>query len=234
MISEMALDDIDTLTSRGINLTPREIIILNSLGVKAEHYQDSYSFYTIPRCVFLGDVVLREPSIGAEVWYDSVSRQFNLDDDFTVFTLKAYMMSKDVSELPKWYHISQLQKELKHFLEKDIKDYTIRQLINAVNYCIYGNNPNDEKPLIDIDKKEEEKDLSNTSISIGVVREAQALALGISLDDAYKMTQSELQAVIMRAYKLKDFDVDKSIKNQSIGEYYSTLQKIKTEHLKNG
>lgn len=51
-----------------------------------------------------------------------------------------------------------------------------------------------------------EKDIEDKSedecIAVGVMREGQALRLGISLEDMKKMTRSELQQVIMRAYDL--------------------------------
>lgn len=79
MVSEMAKEDIHALEKKGVKLSFDEIIRLNSLGVKAEKSANSYSFFCLPRCVFLrvedgNDVVLREPTIGHEIWYDSVVR----------------------------------------------------------------------------------------------------------------------------------------------------------------
>lgn len=59
------------------------------------------------------------------------------------------------------------------------------------------------------------------------MRDAQALALGISLEDMKKMTRSELQQVIMRAYDIKQIPISDSIRHECIGEYYATLQSIK-------
>ena len=59
------------------------------------------------------------------------------------------------------------------------------------------------------------------------MRDAQALALGISLEDMKKMTRSELQQVIMRAYDIKQIPISDSIRQECIGEYYATLQSIK-------
>jgi len=59
------------------------------------------------------------------------------------------------------------------------------------------------------------------------MRDAQALALGISLDDMKKMTRSELQRVIMRAYDIKQIPISDSIRQECIGDYFATLQSIK-------
>lgn len=50
--------------------------------------------------------------------------------------------------------------------------------------------------------KDEEENSVDECIAVGVMREGQALRLGISLEDMKKMTRSELQQVIMRAYDL--------------------------------
>lgn len=67
MVSNMAMEDVDSLRKQGINVTPREIVKLNALGVKAQYSPNASSFYSLPRCAFLGSgenqVVFREPTI---------------------------------------------------------------------------------------------------------------------------------------------------------------------------
>jgi len=238
MTSEMAVEDMEDLAGQGIVLTPREMVKLNALGVKAEHNSDSYSFYALPRCVFLGDsVVLREPSIGHEIWYDMVSRAFNIDDPTTEFCLRAYMMSMECDELPKWDSIKKLTETLQDFIRTKLSKYTLRQLMNVVDYCQNGNNAlSGEEPYSPSKEDDEtENDCEvdeNTSITVGVVRECQSLSLGIPLKDIYSMTKSAVQSVIQRVYREKGIDVDKTIRDRAIGEYYVTLEHIKKNHLK--
>lgn len=230
----MAMEDIEDLASQGIVLTPREIVRLNSLGVKAEHNADSYSFYALPRCVFFGsDIVLREPTIGHEIWYDMVSRAFNIEDETTDFCLRAFMMSMDSEELPKWDKLKELTNALKDFMSKKLSGYTLRQIMCAVDYCMYGNDDTfGENPPVQVDNSNTEGIDENTSIAVGIIRDTQALSLGIPLKDIYKMTRSSLQQIIQKVYQEKGIDIQKSIKDKVIGEYYCTLDTIKDNHSK--
>lgn len=235
MISEMAMEDIEDLASHGTVLTPREIVRLNALGVKAEHNSDSYSFYALPRCVFLGDdVVLREPTVGHEIWYDMISRRFNIDDELTDFCLRAFMMSMDSDKLPQWDNIKQVTTTLQDFIKNKLKRYTLRQLICCVDYCINGNDPSNlEYPFVrqQEDQTEEDEDL-DISIAVGAVRDLQMVGLGIPLKDIYTMTRSTIQHIVQNKYAEKGIDVEKKIKDKAIGDYYSTLNEIKKQHLK--
>lgn len=206
------------------------MIRLNALGVKAEKGSNSVSFYALPRCVFIGDLCFREPTIGHEIWFDDVSRQFDLESQVTEFVLRAFMMSRSEEDLPSTANIPEVKYQLDKFVHKTISKLTLRQLTHAITYCTCGCNPlDDEEPLVplDITSDDEDIDVTDTSLAIGVVREGQALGLGISLADAKKMTRSALQDVVMRAYKLREIDVSSAVKQECIGDYLATLQCIK-------
>lgn len=117
-----------------MKLTCRDIIRLNALGVKAEKGRSSISFYALPRCVFIGDFCFREPTIGHEVWYSDISREFEADDDVTDFFLNAYMLSRDADELPKSTNIAEVKYQIQKFIKK-IGKLTLRQVMHAISYC---------------------------------------------------------------------------------------------------
>ena len=226
MVSEMAIADCEELLAKGLKLTCRDIVRLNALGVKSEKGRSSVSFYALPRCCFVGDVCFREPTIGHEVWYDDVSREFEVDDNVTEFFLNAFMLSRDADDLPSSANIPEVKLQLDKFV-KQIKKLTVRQVMHAVAYCTQGCDA-DEWELPEVAKKDEDEDrAADESLALGVVREGQALGLGISLADAKKMTRSQLQGVIFRAYDLRDLHISKSIRQECIGDYYATLQSIK-------
>lgn len=134
MTSEMAISDCEELQAQGLKLTCKDIIRLNALGVKAEKGRSSVSFYALPRCCFLGGFCFREPTIGHEVWYSDVSREFEADDNVTDFFLNAFMLSRDVEELPKSTNIPEVKYQLEKFIKK-IGSLTLRQIMHVVSYC---------------------------------------------------------------------------------------------------
>lgn len=233
MVSQMAKEDFYALKNKGVEVAYEDIIKLNALGTRAESSEDSYSFFAIPRCVFLKvegeeDVVLREPTIAHEIWFDSVQRSFDLEDGMTLLGLRLYMLSRDADELPKWYHISQVTKSISKFLQKEVKEFTVRQLLNAMRYCEDGTTFNvDEEFLKETDEKEEIEMEKNISLEIGIMRQAQAIGLGVSVGEMEKMTKSDLQKLILMKYEENKIDVSKRIKDEAIQNYYTLLQRIK-------
>lgn len=147
------------------------------------------------------------------------------------------MMSKDADELPEWYHISEVKSAIEKFVKKDIKRFSIRQIINAMEYCINGNDPNAEK-IVEVEGEggdanaDNEPEREGTSSEIGIMREAQSIGLGISMKEMKTMTSSDLQNTILLKYRAMDIDVDKKIKEEAIGNYYRVLEQIKQAHKK--
>ena len=90
MVSKMAMEDIEALREEGIEVTPEEIIRLNAFGLKVERNTDSSEYSIMPRVAILGDVVFYEPTIGSEMWFNNVSKVFDLDDYQTYFQLRVY------------------------------------------------------------------------------------------------------------------------------------------------
>lgn len=229
MISEMAMEDAEALARKGVVLTPREIVRLNALGVKAERHPDASSFHSLPRCAFLGDLVFTEPTIGHQLWLDNATRVYAEDDDTTMFLLRAYALSTPQESLPEWTDQKAVSKAVKSFAREALSNFTLRQVIDCLNYCTTGSDASDLEFPPDSEPDGGFPDEPYSSAA-GVLHEAQALKLGLSTADASRMTQSELQSVIQRRYELDGIEVDKSIKRRAIGDYYATLEEIKRNH----
>lgn len=242
MLSTMAAEDCDELTRQGARLSAAEIVRLNALGVRAECSPDAADFDALPRCCLLGNELFREPTIGHELWLQNAGRIFDRGDGITGFALRAFALATPLDKLPDWSSVEDMRRELDDFASRRLGQYTARQVIAAVNWCMVGNDWTiDELPeTAKADKPEKPEEVEEAegaadpeelrSIALGVVRESQALALGISLADAMNMTRSGLQAVVMRAYQLKGVEIDKQKRDVAIGDYMATLEKIKTKH----
>ena len=230
MFAKLLEADLDDLAVRGIRLDPPEIVHLNALALKIERGERSaFNIFNLPRCAVLGDLIFHEPSIGAELWIDEVGRLFNAGDSVTGFAIRAYAMTRDYTALPTWTATAEITEALKNFMAHDLARYTLRQVVACVNYCANGNDQTaGEYCAARKNDDDEPTDLDEISPAIGVIHEGQSLALGISLDDAQRMTRGALNAVIARAYQLKDFG---SVDNKrALGEYYAELDRISNLH----
>lgn len=229
MISKMAMEDIEELEEKGIRLTPEEVIRLNALGVRAERNPDASSLLCPQRCAFLGDIVFREPTIGHEIWLESMSIGFNDDDMQTVFLLRSFALSMDADKLP-MLAPNRIKPKIIEFAKNSLKDFTLRQIVSTINYVMTGCDPDSEEFCT---KDEDEKcdlDFTLKSIPVGIIHEAQAMKLGISLYDMKNMTMSELQGVTLRAKELNGFEVSEQNKRIAVGDYYKTKQEIINKH----
>lgn len=176
-------------------------------------------------------MVFREPTIEQEIWFENAARIFNTDDDTTLFLTRAFSMRMG-EELPDWSKPKKVRKQIDEFIKKELKGFTARQILSSVNYCIYGSDATvDEFPCSEFTPTEEDiEKAAEMSNVIGVVHEAQAMRLGISMEEMKRMTKSELQSVINRALEREGVDVRKDNKNATIADYYRTLEHIKKKH----
>lgn len=238
MVSQTAKEDVCALEMQGVKLTFEEIIRLNALGCRCENHPDSPAFYALPRCAFVqsGDDVLtlREPTIGQELWFQNSLRLFDDEDETTLFLLRAMSMAMDY-ELPPWSDPKKVADGMKQFLQDKVGSFTARQVMVAVNYCLFGCDAlSGENPIMPDEERKDDKDTcSDTpelSTAIGVIHQAQALRLGISMKDMKDMTSGELQAVVDDAMARDELISKKGKHDNYVAEYYATLNAIKNRH----
>lgn len=229
MVSEMAIADITQLQNQGYNLTPRDIIKLNALALKFEREKSKESFkslYTLPRIAAIDDgMYFRQPSIGHEIWLDTVDRWIDTTDYGTVLTVNAFALSRDVDDLPDANNRKEITKQINKFI-KLMRKYTTDQIFAAVNYVKNDISEFNESPIRD-DKNVDDVDWCD-SVAVGVLREGQAVLFGVTEKEMLSMTRESLRLVIDRAYEMHGME-KKDSGDYLLGEYYSTLDYIKNK-----
>lgn len=233
MTSNIARDDIEELKEDGIDLTVDEIVRLNSFGLKVERGIESSELYTIPRVAMLADVVFHEPTIGSEIWMSKAGMLFNMEDPSTFIAIRALSLSMEQGELPPPDN-KEMIVDLSKKLCMKLSNYTVRQVTNAIQYVVEGNNPVDCETLPTPKKKEDEEDelpSDDFCFEIGVMYDGVLLKLG-SPTELKKMTASRLLALVQYR-KLMKFGFDnKGRENKALGQYYAVLEEIKEKHSK--
>lgn len=70
MTSKLAKSEVERMWKQGLSPTFEDIIKLNALGVKIEHGADTANFSNCPRIAFLGDILIRQPTVYKQIWID--------------------------------------------------------------------------------------------------------------------------------------------------------------------
>ena len=236
MVSKTAIEDIEALRADGIDVPPREVIRLNALGLKMERGPDSAEMFAAPRVAFVGDVVLREPTLGAEMWLRQALDAFDGDDEQTYFTLRVLSCVVPWRELPDPADEKAVRKASKAVLKR-LSDATLRQLDNALEWCIGGNLPEsgEQPPPKPADEAESDDDADELpdryAPEYGLFYRGMAVRIG-SAADMKDMTTSAMQAVCDRAEALATASAlggsdGKDEKNKATGDYYRALDAVR-------
>ena len=222
MVSETAMEEIARLAADGIQLTPREIIRLNALGLALKGERASVAL-ALPRVAFLGDVVFREPSLGHEIWLEDVRRYANMSDVDTSLAIHAFCLSHiDCDNLPKLGRI-RLYAAMIGFRRK-MRIYTPRQIAAALRWVTEGNDARSgEYPP---PRKDGEPMDESFSVPIGILIDGIAIASGTSVGDARHMTSAQLFRLEDNALKMRGCDIVEDRRKTAEGDFYATLDEI--------
>lgn len=233
MISKMAMEDIAALRADGIDVPPREVVRLNVLGLRVERGAESPDVFAAPRVAFLGDVVLREPPLGADMWMRQAADAFNLDDDAqTWFSLRVLSCAVPWRELPDPTRPRAVRKSVERTL-RDISDFTLRQVENALSWCIDGNlaetgeNPPHRRAEADGADDCADEMPARYSPEFGLFWRGVALRLGTAAD-LKDMTACALMAACDRAEAMSGLFGDaKEAKGKAFGDYMRALDAVR-------
>lgn len=236
MISRMAMDDIEALRADGIEVPPREVVRLNALGLRMERGADSAEHYAAPRVAFIGEVVLREPTLGAEMWLRQALDAFDGDDEQTYFTLRVLSCLVPWRELPDPAQTRAVRKAIKAAMTS-LGDATLRQVENALGWCIGGNLPESgEKPPPRDQTSEQRPDEDDPpprfSPEYGLFYRGMAARIGTAAD-MKDMTYSAMLAVCDRAEELATASAfgggrdAKAEKSKAFGDYMRALDAVR-------
>ena len=260
MIADIFKKDYRQMTAHGVKFTPEEIVLLNALAVKVRLTQNAARTTHLPRLAFLpgklkggivewlkspwnfstfplfhySTLVLREPTIAHEMWIEQAQRYVTIDSDRTFDLLHGYALAHPAEKLPDIFDPKRLIRTVFTWCARNLAHLTREQLSSAVDYCLFGA----DWTACERVKGEEDSTTLNSQLSthnsptIGLLTEARALRLPISLDDARRMTASELDEAITRCLA-KDHRIDYDAeRRRAMGEYVRARNAIRKRSAK--
>ena len=240
MISRMAMEDIEALRADGIDVPPREVVRLNALGLRVERGPYSAELSAAPRVAFVGGCVLREPTLGAEMWLRQTFDAFDGDDGQTYFSLRVLSCLVPWRELPDPSAERAVRKAIKSAM-KSLGDATVRQVSDALEWCIDGRLPETgEKPPprpSDGEGTDNEADElpERYSPEFGLFHRGMAVRIGTAAD-MKDMTYSAMLAACERAEELATVSAfaggrdRKAEKSEALGDYMRALDAVRQDN----
>ena len=236
MISKCAESAILDLWDRGLKPTVRDIVRLNAVGLRREHYmRPPASLYQLRRCAFLSSgICFREPLLGHEIWVDRIRSIVDLDDVFTSLTLDAFICGVDLDELPDPESPDKIKRAVSAFAAT-CSHLTSAQIAAAVLWCktgadwAYGERPA-AKPIDDADDSADEISDPTFSFGIGIIRNGIATGVGVTFKEALAMPRHVFEAMVFRRARYDDAIDRKRMEQDLDDDFTRTLDEI-TERL---
>lgn len=145
MTSKIAKQQIEKWWKEGLKPTVDDIVLLNNLGLHIEKGCDMFSFSACPRVAFLGDTVLREPTVAKRIWLDEVQSMF-ADTLETKIYVTAYTLGTSDNELPDVNDKKKIQKGVLKFRDDVLMKCTDSQILAAIDYVLNGIKPDLDIP----------------------------------------------------------------------------------------
>ena len=242
MISDQFKKDYRQMTAQGVKFTPEDIVLLNALSVKTQLSSTAARDVHLPRLAFLPRVslfsvppVFREPTIAHELWIEGAERWIDTNDNRLFYAVHAFAISRRAEKLPDADNREKVVKAVFKFAKKTLARYTTTQVTNAVDYALFGADwtVGAHGPAKSVSSAPSPTKAEETSPTIGLLTDCQMLRLPISLDDAMRMTASELTEAINRCWDKSDEKFDpKRAHSKAFGEYVRARDAIRARSLK--
>jgi len=137
MTSKLAKSQVELWQKEGLAPAFEDIIKLNDVGLKVERGSDMYSFAACPRLAFLGDAVLREPTIAKRIWMDEAQRLF-ADGVETKLYVAAWSLAADDKNLPSLSDKKKIGELAAKFRDDVLLKCTETQILAAIDYVLNG------------------------------------------------------------------------------------------------
>lgn len=241
MVSRIARQDVASLEQQGVHLSIDEMVRLNALGLAVESGDAIHEAFLLPRAVVIGELVLREPTLGQQVWLDTFTSLVRCEDNVTGLCASALAYSTPHDKLPDTLDLSACIKAVKGILPK-IEHIGVNQLAAALLYVVKGcNHRSGEYPPL---RKGEEIDIpdnADVSIDLGMIINGGVCTLGLSLAEAERLTRAELDAMRLQKFEENAVargtsreDWNKILKRQRHKEYLRYLEELKKKDRENG
>ena len=241
MLSAMFRRDYDSLTAQGYALTPEDVVRLNALALRVRLSSAAPCSVHLPRLVFMPrdsrwrpQIVLREPTMAHELWIEQAAKWIDTDNADNFLWLHGYALSRPASKLANVFDAKGMVKAVFRFAAKRLCRFTREQLSAAVEYALFGADwivgevaADEREHAARADGGNGLRETGEQSPTLGILSECRALRLPISLDDAKRLTASELEASILSA-QMRDglFNAD-SLKSRAVAAYVRAREEIK-------
>lgn len=227
MISELAIEDAEELRREGVEVTDRDIIRMNAFALKIERSAFCAEWFAMPRVAFIGDVAIREPTIGHELWIREAGRRFDLSNPETAMLVWSYALARPCDDLPNPY-ARFLETRMRWFARRRLGKATMRQLSAALGYAIEGNVSTDgeDSPAKPGQSAGTEAERRETSIALGVLHDGIEYRIG-SPSELRGMTRSEVAAIVALIRLHKGETTIDAVKSNAQGGYFAVLDEIR-------
>ena len=247
-LSDQFLKDYRQMTAQGVVFTPEDIVLLNALSVKTQRSATAARDVHLPRLAFMPrdswwrePIVLREPTVAHDLWIEAAERWIDASKETNFLFLYAYALSRRVEALPDADSPKAVIKAVFRFAAKRLSRFTRAQLRAAVEYALFGADWTVGATSVGVEECGSEGVDSPThplphspthplphSPTLGLLTDCRMLRLPITLDDARRMTASELTEAINRCWAEVDRRFDpKASHARAFGEYVRAREAIR-------
>jgi len=228
MVSDLFLKDYKAMVSQGVEFTPADIIRLNALAIKVKLAKKPFPAVHAPRALAFPGFTLQEPTIGHELWLEWIGEYLDLNDNRLFRLAHAYALSRPWEKLPAHSSAPRAIRKIFAFARKHLLGLPESTLADAIDYLLHGADwtAGELPPPRDGDTAQPfggEVESPVLMMMVGL----KARRLPLTLDEAKRMTASEIQAIIL-ASRLQDgqYNADQEV-HQAMGDYVRAREEIR-------
>lgn len=239
MLSAMFRRDFASFRAQGLDPAPEDVVRLNALAVRVRLAASAPRVAHLPRLAFLprdsrwrAPIVLREPTVAHELWLEQAARIIDCDDARNWLLVNAFALARPSDALPDAFAPRKVVRAVFRFAAKRLVRFTAEQLSSAVEYCLFGSDwtageaggarrrGGDDDPVRQLADVE-------SSPTLGLLAEARALRLPLSIDDAKRLTASELAEAVRAAQLREGLVCRDGLKADALADYVRAREEIR-------
>ena len=239
MLSAMFKRDFEAFRSQGLDPAPEDVVRLNALAVRVRLAASAPRVAHLPRLAFLPrdarwrvPIVLREPTVAHELWLEHAARIIDCDDPRNWLLVNAFALARPADALPDAFAPRKVVRAVFRFAARRLVRFTSEQLYAAVEYCLFGADwtageaggarrlGGDDDPVRQLADVE-------SSPTLGLLAEARALRLPLSIDDAKRLTASELAEAVRAAQLREGLVCRDDLKADALADYVRAREEIR-------
>lgn len=229
MVSDLFMKDYRQMSAQGVEFTPADIIRLNALAVKVKLTARPVGAVHLRRAVFWGDLAFREPTLGHDMWIERVGTFIDLSAERNFRAVHAYALTRDHTELPNAYRPERCIKAVFDFARRHLVAMTSALLADIIDYVLFGADWTATEMAPPKPRTDANPDFTDApeSPALGVFIGATARRIGLSIDDAKRLTASEIHEAVERIDIMdRRVDVDHD-RNAAFGAYVRAREEIR-------